>query len=322
MTPATLKILLLLAFLGLSGLGISALMVVRAQNRADKIKQRVKAATEPHLRQPKFENFRTFRAKTVEKSNTPLATVANVFGYNVSRPDQYPIKWYFVVIGVLLVARLLSGLLVSLISDVMWIALPVIWVLGCRTVFNMAVRRRRGRLYNQFPDCLAMIVRSVRAGVPLTEAIRIVSEESAEPSATEFGRVAGDLAIGVAISDALKSLAERNEIAEFRFFATALVLQSQTGGRLGETLDNLGQIVRKRMALKSRGHALAAEAKMTAMILGGLPVLAGGGLYLLNPDYVNILFFDPTGRKILMAAFSSLGIGAFIMNATISKSLA
>jgi tight adherence protein B len=226
------------------------------------------------------------------------------------------------MIMMLLVARLISGVLVAIISDLLWFSLPVLWVFGCRAVFNMGMLRRRARLYAQFPDCLAMIVRSVRAGVPLTEAIRIVAKESAEPSATEFGRVAGDLQIGVPIADALKSLSGRNQIAEFRFFATALTLQSQTGGRLGETLDNLAGIVRKRMALKSRGHALAAEAKMTAMILGGLPVLACGALYLLNPDYVDVLFFDPTGRLILMAALCSLGTGAFIMKTIISKSLA
>jgi tight adherence protein B len=322
MTLATLKILMLLAFLGLIGLGLSALMVIRAQNRMDKIKQRVKAATEPHLRMPKVEAVRAFRAKAIDRPNTPYGKAARIFGYNTSRPDQYPVKWYVVLCLVLIVARVLSGVLVALIGQVMWLSLPVIWVMGCRTVFSMMVMRRRARLYGQFPDCLAMIVRSVRAGVPLTEAIRIVAKESIEPSATEFGRVAGDLAIGVSVADALKSLAERAEITEFRFFATALILQSQTGGRLGETLDNLAQIVRKRMAMKSRGHALAAEAKMTAMILGGLPVLAAGGLYLLNPDYVDVLFVDPTGQLILMAALSSLGTGAFIMKAIISKSLA
>jgi tight adherence protein B len=184
------------------------------------------------------------------------------------------------------------------------------------------VLRRRSALYVQFPDCLSMIVRSVRAGVPLSEAVRIVAKESADPSATEFGRVAGDLAIGPSISDALRALADRAEIAEFRFFATALTLQSQTGGRLGETLDNLAGIVRRRMQLKSRGKALASEARTTAYILGGLPVLAMGGLYLLNPDYVNVLFFDKTGRLILFSAFGSLSVGAFIMRTIIVKSLA
>lgn len=317
-----LLLMLLLAFLGLGGLGFSALLVIRAQARQEKIRQRFTAATAAHLRTQKVEVVRLVRSKDIQRGNSPLESVARIFGFDPTRPDQYSVKWYVVLTIMLLVARLLSGVLASIISPMLWTTLPVFWVFGCRTVFNTMMLRRRGQLYNQFPDCLAMIVRSVRAGVPLTEAIRIVAKESPEPSSIEFGRVAADLAIGVSVADALKSLAERAEITEFRFFSTALILQSQTGGRLGETLDNLGQIVRKRMALKSRGHALAAEAKMTAMILGGLPVLAAGGLYLMNPPYVEVLFYDPTGQKILMAALASLGVGAFIMKTTITKSLA
>jgi tight adherence protein B len=99
-------------------------------------------------------------------------------------------------------------------------------------------------------------------------------------------------------------------------------LQSQTGGRLGETLDNLGGIVRKRMALKARGRALASEARTTALILGCLPLLAAVALYLLNPSYVSILFTDPSGQMILACAAVMLSIGAFIMRAIIEKALA
>jgi tight adherence protein B len=226
-----------------------------------------------------------------------------------------------VLLVALVVARLIAGVAVGLIGAAGWLALPAVTVFGCRAVFTMMVNRRRAKLYGQFPDCLSMIVRSVRAGVPLTEAIRIVSKESPVPSCDEFARVAGDLAIGTPMADALKSMADRNDITEFRFFATALTLQSQTGGRLGETLDNLGSIVRRRMALKSRARALASEARMTALILGCLPLLAAGAMYLLNPDYVNILFVEAVGRKILTLAAVMLGVGAFIMRTIIEKSL-
>jgi len=248
--------------------------------------------------------------------------VAQLFGFQVNRLEQYPVKWYFVVLVVLVAARLIAGVIVGLAGFIGWLALPAIWIMGCRAIFNMMALRRRQKLYNQFPDCLSMIVRSVRAGVPLTEAIRIVAKESPVPSCDEFGRVAGDLAIGVPIADALKSLADRNDITEFRFFATALTLQSQTGGRLGETLDNLGGIVRKRMALKSRGRALASEARTTALILGCLPLLAAVALYFMNPAYIMILFTDPTGQLILACALTMLSVGAFIMRTIIEKALA
>ncbi len=317
-----LPLLLLFAFLGLSGLGFTAFLVVTGQSRQERLRQRFQTATAPHMRMRRIEPVRLIRAAEPEKANSPIDRAARIFGFEADRPEQYPVKWWMVLLGVLVVARVVSSVIIGIIGDAGWITLPAIWVLMSRTVFNMMVLRRRAKLYAQFPDCLSMIVRSVRAGVPLTEAIRIVAKESPEPSSVEFARVAGDLAIGTPISEALTSMADRNEITEFRFFATALTLQSQTGGRLGETLDNLGAIVRKRMALKSRGRALASEARTTAMILGCLPLLAAGALYFLNPSYIGILFTDPSGKMILAAAAVMLGIGAFIMRTIIEKALA
>ena len=319
---SNLALLMLFAVVGLSGLGITAFLVVTGQSRQDRLKLRFQTATEPHLRMRRIEAPRVIRSKVPERENSLLDQVAQMFGFQVNQLEQYPVKWYVVLLVVLIVARLISGVIAGVIGPFGWISLPAIWILGSRTIFNMMVLRRRARLYGQFPDCLSMIVRSVRAGVPLTEAIRIVAKESPVPSCDEFGRVAGDLAIGTPIADALKSLADRNEITEFRFFATALTLQSQTGGRLGETLDNLGGIVRKRMALKSRGRALASEARTTALILGCLPLLAAVALYFMNPSYIMILFTDPTGQMILACAATMLGVGAFIMRTIIEKALA
>ena len=319
---SNLTLLLLFGFLGLTGLGFTAMLVVNGQARQDRLKLRFQSATEPHLRIRRIEVPRVIRAKETERENSPIDRAAHIFGFQPERADQYPVKWYIVLLLVFVAARIIAGLASGIVGSPGWMLLPAVWILGSRTVFTMMADRHRQRLYHQFPDCLSMIVRSVRAGVPLTEALRIVAKESPAPSSEEFGRVAGDLSIGTSISDALKNLADRNEITEFRFFATALTLQSQTGGRLGETLDNLGGIVRKRMALKARGRALASEARTTALILGCLPLLAAVALYFLNPTYVNILFTDPSGRMILACAATMLGIGAFIMRAIIEKALA
>ncbi len=318
----SITLLLLFAFLGLSGLGFTAFLVVTGQSRQERLRIRFQTATEPHVRIRRLETPRLIRQREPERANSATDRAARIFGFEADRPDQYPVQWWAVLLAVLVLARVVVGVAVGIVGNIGWFALPVFWVMVSRTLFGMMANRRRQKLYNQFPDCLSMIVRSVRAGVPLTEAIRIVSKESPQPSADEFSRVAGDLAIGVSIADSLKAMADRNQITEFRFFATALTLQSQTGGRIGETLDNLGGIVRKRMALKARGRALASEARTTALILGCLPLLAAVALYLLNPSYVNILFVDPSGQKILAVAGVMLGIGAFIMRAIIEKALA
>lgn len=314
-------LLMSFAFVGLTGLGFTAFLVVTGQSRRDRLRERFASATEPHLRMRRIEAPRAIRAAPPERKGSFTDRAAEIFGFTTDRLEQYPLKWWVVLLVVLIVARVVSAVIIGIIGKIGWVTLPAIWILGSRAVFNIMAGRHRARLYSQFPDCLGMIVRSVRAGVPLVEAIRIVGKEAPEPSSVEFRRVAGDLAIGSPIADALKAMADRNDITEFRFFATALTLQSQTGGRLGETLDNLGGIVRKRMALKARGRALAAEARTTALILGCLPVLSGGALYFLNPSYISILFTDDAGKMILAACCVMLGIGAFIMRAIIEKSL-
>ncbi len=106
-----------------------------------------------------------------------------------------------------------------------------------------------------------MIVRSVRVGIPVTEGIRTVAREAPRPTAQEFSLLADQIRIGMPIEEALRELATRNQLPEYRFFATALALQNQTGGGLAETLENLGDVIRKRVALKGRAHALASEAR-------------------------------------------------------------
>jgi len=314
-------ILLLPACLGLVGLGYVGVVLVRAQARETKLHQRIETATTPHMRQRRMEARSLMRVQSSRKSTSPLERAARLFGYDPSRPEQYPMKWWMVLTIMAVAGRLICGFAVTLIGSVGWILWPVIWVFGSRATFKWAVTRRRDKLFLQFPDALAMIVRSIRSGVPLTEAIRIVADQSPEPTASEFALIAGDLSIGSPIADALGSLADRNAITEYRFFATALSLQSQTGGRLGETLESLAQVVRKRTAAKSRGKALASEARTSAAILAGLPVLAMGGLYLLNPTYMSVLFTDRIGHIFLTAAFGSLGSGIFVMRTIINKTL-
>jgi tight adherence protein B len=314
-------ILLLPACLGFVGLGYVGLLMIRAQNRDKKLRERIETATTPHMRQRRQETRSLTRVQSTRKSTSPLELGARLFGFDPSRSEQYPLKWWAVLGVHAVAARLIAGFAVSLVGPVAWVLWPVIWVFASRATFNWSVTRRRDKLFVQFPDALAMIVRSIRSGVPLTEALRIVADQSPEPTASEFALMAGDLSIGAPIAEALAALADRNSITEYRFFSTALALQSQTGGRLGETLDSLAQVVRKRTAAKSRGKALASEARTSAAILAGLPILAMGGLYLLNPTYMSVLFTDPMGHIFLTAALGSLGGGIFVMRTIINKTL-
>jgi hypothetical protein len=156
-----------------------------------------------------------------------------------------------------------------------WAALPITWVVASRMFFNRVENKRRSALLWQFPDALAMIVRSIRVGVPVIDAIRNVSLTAPNPTAGEFARMVDQIAMGTPLDEAITELAERTGLAEYRFFATALSLQTQTGGTLSETLENLADVIRKRAALKARGLAMTAEARTSSAILAVLPVLTG-----------------------------------------------
>ena len=155
------------------------------------------------------------------------------------------------------------------------VAVPIEGLLVARFIFGWERARFQKALLEQIPDVMALICRAVAAGIPFGEAMRSVSREAADPSREEFVRVVNEVAIGQSLEDALWKLYERVGLPEYAFFAVTIGLQAQTGGSLVETLQNLQDIVRKRVALSKRGKALAAEARMSAIILGSLPFVMG-----------------------------------------------
>ena len=214
-----------------------------------------------------------------------------------------------------------SALAQTILGGTALMLVPVFWVLLVRRFYHWCDQRRLNTLYEQFPDALAMLVRAVRVGIPIVEGIRNVSRESPNPSGPEFSTVVDQIAIGVTLEEALYDLAERNQLPEYRFFATALALQSETGGAVSETLERLADVIRKRVALRSHAHALASEARTSIYILACLPVFSGGALALLSPDYIATLFTEPQGQRIFAAALISLATGIATMRTIVSRSL-
>jgi tight adherence protein B len=250
-----------------------------------------------------------------------IAAAARLFGYDPTHAEHYSLRWWMVLSIALVLARAVAEMLSIFFGTWSLLIVPVSWVMLCRFAFHWSEQRRRNALYAQFPDALAMIVRAVRVGIPLSEGIHTVAREAMPPTAPEFGLLHDRVSIGVTLEDALREMAERNKLPEYRFFATALALQSRTGGGLSEALEGLADVMRRRLALKARGHALAAEAKTSIMILASLPFVAGGALAVLNPHYIGRLFTDPGCQKVLIAAIGLLGSGLLVMRGMIRKAL-
>jgi tight adherence protein B len=168
-----------------------------------------------------------------------------------------------------------------------------------RAIFAFQYNSYVDKVFKQIPDAIGLMVRAIRAGLPVGEAMRSVAAELPSPLRDEFSRMLGDVAIGRPVDQALMRLYKRTELPEFSFLAVTLGMQSQTGGNLAETLDNLADIVRKRVALSKRAKALAAEARMQAGILMALPFIAALAMSQIQDFYIE-QFSTPAGQRLAL----------------------
>jgi len=304
----------------LMGLAVTLLMYERGraakQTRIDTLlKPYGPSAGKSENRAPRAQSVAT--VDPADQSNAAL----RLFGIHPEQTDLYPAPWW-VIMMITATLALIGAALVSAVAGVYgWLAQPVFWLLLSRFVFGTFAAKRARILYVQMPDALSMIVRSVRTGIPVAEALRIVGKEAQQPTAVEFERMYNQLLIGQSMTEALVSMARRTNVPEYRFFAVALALQGQTGGSLTDTLENLADVIRKRTAMRQRAYALSAEARTTVMVLAALPFVAFVALLLIAPAYVTQLIDTTRGRQILAAAIVSLLMGMGTMQFMIRKAL-
>jgi tight adherence protein B len=186
---------------------------------------------------------------------------------------------------------------------------------------QFAQRRYQRRFLDSFPDSLDLIVRAVRAGLPILEAIEVAASDVRGAVGTEFERMLGEIRIGAELEDALQDAAERIRVPDFRFFVASLLIQRRTGGGIAETLANLSAIIRQRRAVRIKARALTAEATASTGIVATMPFVAALGLFAINREVMSVLFVDPRGRLMLAIAVVSLVSGIAVMKAMISRSL-
>ena len=319
--PHPALLLLGVAVLALMALAVAGLLAARANEDRRRKAERLEHVVNPLAR------VRAVAAPSIARTDTserpPLYQRAGgLFGFDPRKAERYPLRWWVVLPASLIVARIGAGLAQGVAGNLALLAIPPAAVILSRSFFGWADARYRQRLLTQLPDALAMIVRAVRVGIPVAEAIRAVSQEAQPPTATEFARLHEQVLIGIPLEQGLRELGQRTGLGEYRFFATAIGLQAQTGGGLTEVLDNLADVIRKRVALQSRGKALSSEARTSALVLAVLPVATGGMIAVLEPSYMAVLFTSHTGHSLLGIAALSLGIGVLAMRTIIQKTLA
>jgi tight adherence protein B len=187
------------------------------------------------------------------------------------------------------------GLLVAL--------LPLGWLL-CRR------KRRFKKFATQLPDALELIARALRSGHSLASGLHVVVDEMPDPISAEFAMCYEEQNLGVPIEQALKSMHRRMPNMDFKFFATAVAIQRQSGGDLAEILDKIGRIVRERFKILGQVQALTGEGRISGVVLMALPIALFFAVYYLNPDYVMLLFTDDLGQKMIAVAAFLQVLGA------------
>ena len=213
------------------------------------------------------------------------------------------------VIAVVMIALMFKGapfLLAFFAGTFVGIGLP-------HFVIGRMIKKRVAKFNTNFPDAIELMVRGLRSGLPITETMVIVAGEITGPVGVEFRAVADKMKIGRTMEAALQESADRLGTPEFQFFVITLAIQRETGGNLAETLSNLADVLRKRAQMKLKIRAMSSESKASAYIVGSLPFIVFGLVYMMNPDYMGGFFTD---QRLIVAGLGGMvwmAIGGFIM---------
>lgn len=190
---------------------------------------------------------------------------------------------------------------------------------GLPAWFLKRCRNKRIKTFGiEFPNALDVIVRGIKAGLPVNDCLRIIASEAAEPVRGEFRQIIETQTLGVPLADAVGKLYERMPCAEANFFGIVIAIQQKTGGNLSETLANLSRVLRERRKMRDKIQAVSMEAKASAGIIGALPPTVAFLVYLTTPKYIELLWLTQMGKLAMVACGIWMLMGVLIMRKMIN----
>ena len=233
-------------------------------------------------------------------------------GLNWTRQKYYVISAVTAVVtGVILWAASGNAILGAAGLFIGALGMPAWFLKRCKT-------RRLKRFGIEFPNALDVIVRGIKAGLPVNDCLRIIASEAAEPVRGEFRQIIEAQTLGLPLSEAVGKLNERMPCAEANFFGIVVAIQQKTGGNLAETLANLSRVLRERRKMRDKIQAVSMEAKASAMIIGALPPTVAFLVYLTSPKYIELLWITQMGKFALVGCGIWMLIGTLIMRKMIN----
>lgn len=288
-----------------------ALSVIRGQALVEK-KDKGDKNSQNRRREEIARRLKQGQDGDAEKKKASIDMRLKQAGLAIS-PKQF---WLFsflfmlVAVGIGVLAQL-SPFVIVMIAITAFLGVP-------RYVLRWKTRRRQKKFLGDFADALEAMVRLLKAGMPVTEAIHMAGEEFEGPMGEEMQLMYEAQRVGMSLPEAALMCARRMPLPEMQMFATGMAIQQQTGASLSEVLTNLASVIRARYKLKRKIQALSSEAKASAMIIGALPFLVGFGMFFLNPEYAMLLLTTPTGKFWMTGSAVWMLIGIFIMKAMIN----
>jgi len=183
---------------------------------------------------------------------------------------------------------------------------------------SLLKKRREARFLDGFPDAVDVIVRGIRAGLPLLDSLKVIAADATEPIRSEFRTIVETQAIGMPLGEACLKLHDRMPLPEANFFGIVIFIQQRAGGNLSEALSNLSRVLRDRKKMKAKIKAMSMEAKASATIIGSLPPAVMGLVYMTSPRYIELLWTEPTGRVMLACCACWMFIGVMVMRKMIN----
>ena len=225
---------------------------------------------------------------------------------------------FFITAGML---GLFGFLTVLMIDGGLLAALGIGFAMGCGMplwLLKFLKKRREAKFLQGFPDAVDIIVRGIKAGLPLLESMRIITSDAPEPLKSEFRAIIETQPIGIPLGEACGKLYERIPVPEANFFGIVIAIQQKAGGNLSEALGNLSRVLRDRKKMKAKIQAMSMEAKASASIIAALPFAVMMLVYITSPDYIELLWTHPMGRMMMVCCAVWMTLGVLVMRKMIN----
>jgi tight adherence protein B len=257
-------------------------------------------------------SLKDLEARRLKEKSVPLSTRISQAGLSWSVQKFWIISGILAGVGFFIAFVVGGGVLGAAgIAFGAGLGLPR-WLLG------YLKNKREKAFLKALPDAVDVIVRGIKAGLPLFESIKVVAADSPEPLKSEFLAIIETQAIGMPLGEACARLYERMPVPEANFFGIVIAIQQKSGGNLSEALGNLSKVLRDRKKMAEKIQAMSMEAKASAAIIGSLPPVVMALVWLTTPDYIALLWTERLGQFMLLCCVAWMTIGVLVMKKMIN----